>query len=112
MIKIKIYRNIAKNIYKFDIKGHSEFNVEGLDIVCSAVSILVLNTINCIEKFSNEKFECKADEENGGFIEFLLPDIKEGKKNHDVLLMLNVMVYGLYNIEKEYNQYIRIKEVF
>ncbi len=110
MIKVKIYRNEVQDIYRFILSGHSDFNTEGLDIVCSAVSVLVLNTINCIEKFSEEKFECKADEKNGGFVEFLLPNIKNGIKNHDVSLMLNVMVYGLYDIEKEYNGYIKISE--
>ena len=49
---------------------------------------IVINTINCIEKFTQEKFKCNADNDNGGYIEFSLPKIKEGGKNHDVELLL------------------------
>ena len=108
MIKAEIFRNPNFVICGFRLTGHAGYAEEGEDIVCSAVSILVINTINCIEKFTEEKFKCNADNDNGGYIEFSLPKIKEGGKNHDVELLLESMLYGLNNIEKEYSQYIKI----
>lgn len=108
MINVHIHRNNGNDIYGFQLSGHANFAEEGEDIVCSAVSILVLNTINCIECFTEENFECEAEEENGGFINFLLPEIKTGKKCHDAQLLLKAMVHGLMDIKKEYQKYITI----
>ena len=108
MIKAEIFRNADFVICGFRITGHAGYADEGDDIICSAVSMLVINTINCIEAFTTEKFDYSADNENGGYIDFSLPDIKKGGKNHDVELLLETMLYGLNNIEKEYSQYIKI----
>lgn len=110
MIKAEIFRNKDYVIYGFRLSGHAGFAEEGDDIICSAVSILVINTINAIERFTDEKYKFEADEENGGFINYSLPEIQEGKKNHDVELLLETMLYGLNNIENEYGCYIKIND--
>ena len=49
MITISIYKN-AEGIYNgFKVLGHAGFDDKGKDIVCAAVSVLVINTINSIE---------------------------------------------------------------
>ncbi|MCJ7855496.1 ribosomal-processing cysteine protease Prp [Lachnospiraceae bacterium NSJ-143] len=108
MIKAEIFRNSDFVIFGFRLSGHAGFAEEGDDIVCSAVSMLVINTINCIEEFTNEKFNYGVDNDNGGYIDFSMPDIKKGGKNHDAELLIEAMLYGLNNIEKEYSQYIKI----
>ena len=108
MIKAEIFRNDKYVICGFKLSGHAGFAEEGSDIVCSAVSMLVINTINCIEEFTEEKFNYSADNDNGGYIDFYLPDIKKGAVNHDVELLLESMLYGLKNVENEYSQYIKI----
>lgn len=110
MINVNIYRGVDSNIYGFKLSGHSGYAEEGSDIVCSAVTVLVINTINCIEAYTDETFQCDADEIKGGFIEYLLPEIKKGKKNHDVALLLNTMVNGLEDIKNEYSCYININD--
>ena len=108
MIKAEIFRNDNYVICGFKLSGHAGFAEEGSDIVCSAVSMLVIHTINCIEEFTEEKFNYSADNDNGGYIDFYLPDIKKGAVNHDVELLLESMLYGLKNVENEYSQYIKI----
>ncbi len=108
MINVTIFRDGEKSIYGFRLSGHAGYAEEGSDIVCSAVTILVFNTINCIELFCDEPFEMEADEKKGGFIEYSLPEMKQGKKNHDVQLLLKVMLHGLTDIENEYSGYISI----
>lgn len=109
MISIHIYRNTNNNIYGFLAKNH------GLDIVCSAVSILTFNAINSIEAFtsiSNKDFICKY-KKKGGLLNFEIPTIKNGNENRDVNLLLNSMLLGLRDIQTEYGKYIQIfdKEV-
>lgn len=110
MISVKIFRNSSEDIYGFRLKGHSDYAEEGSDIVCSAVSVLTVNTINSIELFTEEQFSCETDEKKGGYLECMFLQIKSGTKNHDVQLLLKAMLNGLNDIEKEYGCYISINE--
>ena len=42
----------------FHINGHAMYAEAGSDIVCAAVSALVINTINSIEEFTDDPFTC------------------------------------------------------
>ena len=47
MIKAKLYQKENK-ICAFEISGHAGYAPHGEDIVCAAVTILSLNTVNAI----------------------------------------------------------------
>ncbi|MBR1735663.1 MAG: ribosomal-processing cysteine protease Prp [Firmicutes bacterium] len=102
MIKAEIFRNKNGRIYGFSIKDHGE------SIVCSAVSVLALNTVNSIERFTDEEFSCIADEENGGILRIEVTSIKNGKDIHDIDLLFNSLLLGLTDIEKEYSKEIKL----
>ena len=110
MIRVKVFKNKKGNIYGFNVEGHADFAENGADIVCSAVSVLTINTVNSIELFSDERFDGEIDEEDGGFLKMILPDVKNENTNHDVELILKVMFNGLIDIKKEYSRYISITE--
>ena len=46
MIKATIYKTGRHEYAGFDISGHAEYSESGSDIVCAAVSAIVINTIN------------------------------------------------------------------
>ena len=110
MTDIVIFKKKKLNyVCAFEIKGHSGYASRGNDIICAAISILTINTINSIEKFTNDKFSLKENERIG-FISFKL----RGKPSDDTSLLLKSMILGLTGIVKEYgDEYIRIifKEV-
>lgn len=110
MTRINFYRNNTKDIYCFTVEGHSGYAESGSDIVCSAISVLVFNTINSIQKFTDDNivFDIKED---GAYIKCTLPDIKTGKVSHDANLLLNAMAFGLEALKDEYGKYININEV-
>ncbi|MCD8036833.1 MAG: ribosomal-processing cysteine protease Prp [Clostridiales bacterium] len=108
MIRVNVYRNNTGDILGFRLKGHADYAEEGSDIVCSAVSVLTINTINSIELFTDEEFECKTDEKKGGFLSFSLKG--EGTACRDAQLLLKAMLNGLNDIQKEYSFYISINE--
>lgn len=110
MIRVKIFRNNSGDIYGFRLTGHADYAKSGRDIVCSAVSVLTVNTINSIERFTDEHFSCETDDKKGGYLEFVLPAVKDGEHNHDVQLLLDAMLGGLNDIENEYSRYISINE--
>ena len=87
MIRVNVFRNKTGDICGFRLKGHADFAEAGSDIVCSAVSVLTINTINCIELFTKAKFECKTDENKGGYLSFALSETKDGRADKDAQLL-------------------------
>ena len=105
MIKARIYRK-NKKICGFEISGHAGYAAAGEDIVCSAVTVLCLNTVNAVEKFTEIPFKCEADEKRGGYLKVLFP--LEGAADHDTQLLLETLVLGLSGIEMEYKKYLTL----
>lgn len=85
--------------------GHAGFAKAGRDIVCASVSVLVINTINALEELAGESFETLVNEEDGYIqCDFIHPLQKQS------VFLLDVMVYGLKNIQKEYGKkYLKVK---
>ena len=101
MISVRVFKTKSNIIYGFSVTNH------GSDIVCAAVSILVQNTVNSIETFTDEHFECEYDE-SGGYIKFEVPALKNGVLLRDVTLLLNSLELGLTGIREEYRDEITI----
>ena len=97
MIEVIIYRTKNHEIIGFDVEGHAGYGEYGEDIVCAAVSILVINTINSIERFTTDKTNLLQCSERG-LIKFSF----EGKASSDARLLIRSMIYGLQTIEEEY----------
>lgn len=109
MIKITIYKNHEEEYVGFRCIGHAGYADSGKDIICAAVSVLVLNTMNSIEKFTYDKFKMENDEKSG-MIECLFCS----KAGVETALLMDSMVLGLQGIEEQYgNEYLKvmIKEV-
>lgn len=108
MIKAIIYHK-KNEICGYRISGHAGFAQAGEDIVCSAVSILTINTVNAIEQLTSTPFSCEADEKKGGYLKVIF----QKEIDHDATLLLKAMVLGLEDLAKEYKKYIRLnyKEV-
>ena len=105
MIKVNIFQSEKNECVGFSVSGHAGAGVAGEDIVCSAVSILVINTINAIESFTKDEFTLLTDEETGT-IEFNL----QNEPSESATLLLNTMILGLQSIEDDnnYEEYIDI----
>ncbi|MEA4815253.1 MAG: ribosomal-processing cysteine protease Prp [Lachnospiraceae bacterium] len=108
MINVYVFRNDKNEICGFKLSGHAGFADKGEDIVCSAVSALVLNTVNSIEKFTSEVFSCEASEDGGGFLSFCFD--KKAGISEDAKLLVQSMFLGLNDIKKEYGKFIDIHD--
>ena len=84
----------------FTVKNH------GGSYVCGAVSMLVLNTVNCIEALTNQDFDCDY-ETQGGYIRFAL----KGPRGEEAGLLLDAMLFGLRDVQKQYPNEINLKEM-
>lgn len=108
MIKVIVFKN-RNGIYQgFHCLGHAGYAEYGQDIVCSAVSVLTINTINSIEAFTDAFLKVESDDDKG-LIDCLIDNADE-KSN----LLMDSMVLGLQGIQNNYkDEYIKIvfKEV-
>ena len=114
-------------------EGHAGFGYRGQDVVCAAVSVLVINTINGIEQFTSDAFtldswtdrEDPAGEAKKGKKRFFSRRSQEEEKNmlrlvftevpsREAALLMDVLVQGLTEIQREYGDSyvtVHIKEV-
>ena len=90
-------------VISVDSKGHAGFAKRGKDIVCSAVSVLMINTVNSIRSFTEDEIGVESDQKSGK-ISILLP--KEYSEKTDVLL--KALLLGLSGIEEEYPENFRL----
>jgi uncharacterized protein YsxB (DUF464 family) len=99
MIEITRIKNEQGETAGFRCYAHAGFARRGKDIVCAAVSTLVLNTINSIEEFTEDKFSC-AQEEKSGLVEFII--VSEVSKESS--LLMDSLFLGLKNIQRDYGK--------
>jgi uncharacterized protein YsxB (DUF464 family) len=99
MIKVWVYRNEDGKMNGFKCSGHAGFAESGQDIICSAVSALVINAMNSIESFTSDTFNYKENEKTG-LIDFKI--ISE--LSNESSLLLNSLLLGLKGIEEDYGQ--------
>ena len=102
MTKVTIFRNFKNECVGFEVIDHAGYAEEGSDIVCAAISILTINTMNAIEQFTDVDYTQDVDEEECT-IEFMIH-----KSTKDTTLLLETMVLGLQTLEdnEEYTEYI------
>ncbi len=104
MVKVSIHQNKDGKVNGFRCIGHAGYAESGQDIVCSAVSILVINTINSIEHFTSDTFDYKEDEKKG-LIEFKVVSNLSDRSE----VLLSALLLGLQGIEDEFGRnYIKI----
>jgi len=79
--------------------GHAGYAESGRDIVCAAVSMLVINTINAVEAFTEDGFTLDTSEEEG-----LIRMTFTGEVSHDSSLLMDALVMGLRETERNYGK--------
>ena len=97
MIQISIIRhnNEYSQIKAF---GHAEYDDYGKDIVCSAVSVLIINTANSLEKFTNDLILAETYED--GTTEILIKECP----SKEAILLIDSLILGLEGIRNQYGK--------
>jgi uncharacterized protein YsxB (DUF464 family) len=101
VINVEIVRDSTGKIVGFTAENHGE------SIVCAAVSMLVLNTVNSVEMLTRDNFTCDYNE-NGGYLTFSLTD--PSSRTEGMGILLDAMYLGLSSAKVEYPEEIEIKE--
>ena len=105
MTHVTIYRNRKRECIGFTAIGHAEYADAGEDIICAAISVLVINTCNAIETFTNTAISLITDEEEG-LIDCRLKD----SPSEQTELLFSAMILGIRNMteNEDYEEYIQL----
>ena len=101
MVRIKILKNQEK-ISKITFLGHSMYDKIGKDIVCSAISSIMITTINGIELLSKGDIKEKLLKDK---VEI---DVIYNNKIVDTLILNMIML--LRDLEEQYPKNLKIEE--
>ena len=105
MTTIVIRKTVNNKYTGFTCMGHAGYAEEEPDIVCAAVSVLVINTINAIDKLAGQTPKVLQNEDTG----FIKCDF-ENSLNEKSILLMDAMVLGLKDISKTYGRkYLQVK---
>ncbi len=108
MINIIFYRKSDGTYKGFGMSGHAMFAKYGKDIVCSAVSVLAINTVNSVSELTNNKFDIEKSKSGNLKFKFTSDPDEKGQ------LLLESLALGILGIEEEYgSKYLQVnfKEV-
>ena len=96
MTEITFYQTETGDIIGFRSEGHSGYADQGEDIVCAAISALVINTINSINELTDDEMDVDIDDDEG-YIDASFFDTP-GK---EAQLLLKSLALGLTNMEDD-----------
>lgn len=100
MIYVTIEKNGKDEIKSFKVEGHAGFAPSGRDIVCAAVSALVVGTINGLEVLSDASVDTAV---SSGITKVFI-DKPTASSN----ILLRSMVMSLEGIQEEYPDHLVI----
>lgn len=110
MIKATFFKDSEGQYRGFSLLGHAGYGVAGEDVVCAGVSALAVNTVNSIEKFTEDRVEAEIEEETGMLTCKFFDSVSK-----ESTLLVDSLILGLEGIQEDYsdNTYIKIsiKEV-
>lgn len=103
MIHAAIYQNMKKECVGFKLSGHAGYAEAGQDIVCAAASVLVINTVNALERYTDDDFSVSSEEESG----MIVCRFKK-RPSCEAELLLKTMILGLSDMadDENYEEYI------
>lgn len=112
MVRVELYRRRSdRALVGFRASGHSGYAEQGEDIVCAAISALTTVIVLGLEERLGLTPDVAVDEESGYLsCKLELDSLDEGVRlrSQDLLETLSL---GLHEIEKDYPEYLIVKEV-
>ncbi len=98
-VEITLQKNRNGEYTGFYTYGHAFFAPSGKDIVCAAISVLIINTVNSIETFTKAEATDSSNEEEGIVIFHMNRPDADGCQ-----LLMKSLVMGLENIQSQYGE--------
>jgi len=107
MTQITFKKNQANEILEFTADGHTEYGIEGEDIVCAAVSSIIQTAALGILMKAGVEAKITRDDARGYF-KLELPNNLTVTQRHDCNTILDTMYLGLADLSENYSDFIEI----
>ncbi|UQS85310.1 ribosomal-processing cysteine protease Prp [Apilactobacillus apisilvae] len=109
MIKVNIYHNnLNDHITSFKLTGHADSGEYGKDIVCAAVSVLSISTVNGLDSVAHLESKVKSNNSDGGFMQVTIPEAKNHDTDIAAQAILSSFENGISDVSKNYAKYIKL----
>ena len=96
MIQIRVKKENGDYVF-FKCRGHAGYAASGSDIVCAAVSALVVTTENALCRLTDQVYDLTEED---GYV-----SIRFHNGNHEKSrLLMDSLILGLQEIEKTYHR--------
>ena len=99
MTSVRIRKTDAGDYRGFRLEGHAGYAKAGEDIVCAALSILAINTVNAIDLFTEDNVFVTQDQESG----LIDCRLQEGV-SADTTLLMRSFELGVSELAKQYRE--------
>ncbi|WP_295775607.1 ribosomal-processing cysteine protease Prp [uncultured Limosilactobacillus sp.] len=104
MIRATFWLTDDQRVISFKLTGHADAGLYGQDIVCAAVSVLAISSVNGLEQVVHTQPEIVQDQNNGGYLE-----VKDIDLGHDAQIIMQTFFYGILDIQDNYSDHIEVK---
>ena len=106
MTTVTIQKDHNQAYRGFTCIGHADYAKKNQpDILCAAISALVIGTVNSLEELAGEKMTLDTDEA-AGFIRCVFQNALQERSN----FLVDAMVFNLENLSREYGKkYLQVK---
>ena len=106
MTTVTIQRDHNQTYKGFICIGHADYaRKKQPDILCAAISAIVIGTVNSLEELAGEKLIVATDEETG-FIRCDFQGVLQEKSS----FLVDSMIFTLENLSREYGKkYLQVK---
>ena len=99
-----ITKNENGHVRELEVIGHADHADSGQDIVCSAISILTINTINSIDLFTKDRIEITAQDPERGLIACSMTGADSEDVSADTTLLMKSYELGVSELTKKYSE--------
>jgi len=98
----------GNSIIKIVCDGHTNYGVEGEDIVCAALSSIVQTALMGILMVAGVNAKTKRDDERG-YLSIELPNDLSRELQHDVDIITNTMLLGISDLHEGFSDFIELE---
>lgn len=110
MIRAALWKNAEGCFWGYEISGHAGYADHGMDIICSAVSVLAINTANSLDTFT--KLHPSVNESDGHLTVSVSAQDASSEDLDKAKLLFDSLKLGLDSIQSSYgSKYLQVKTI-
>lgn len=109
MIQAKFRQNEAGQIVSYEVTGHAGFREEGEDIVCAAVSVLAIETVNSAERLASHQMIVEEKPKEGGYLYAEIGSELSEEQQVITQVLLKHLYFSLQDVAEAYPDYVTVE---